>query len=88
LTVTGGDDTAVTRSSSRQAVVPTINGAVTVEVSIDGITRGLVSLYNPTPITRTFDYDGLGVGPHVLQVRAANGTATVDAFITLPLPLR
>jgi RHS repeat-associated protein len=52
------------------------------KVSIDGITRGLVSLYNPTTITRTFDYSGLGIGPHVLQVRAVNGTATVDAFIT------
>ncbi|CAG0979100.1 partial tRNA(Glu)-specific nuclease WapA, partial [Anaerolineae bacterium] len=60
----------------------TVNGAVTAEVSIDGITRGLVSLYHPTVITRTFDYSGLGVGPHVLQVRAANGAATVDAFIT------
>jgi YD repeat-containing protein len=42
----------------------------------------LVSLYNPTTITRTFDYGGLGLGSHVLQVRAVNGTATVDAFIT------
>jgi RHS repeat-associated protein len=60
----------------------TSNSTVTVEISIDGITRGLVSLYNPTAITRTFDYGGLGIGPHMLQVRAVNGTATVDAFIT------
>jgi YD repeat-containing protein len=60
----------------------TSNSTVTGEVSIDGITRGLVSLYHPTAITRTFDYGGLSIGPHVLQVRAVNGTATVDAFIT------
>ena len=52
------------------------------EVSIDGITRGLVSLVNPTTAVRTFAYADLGSGPHMLQVRAYRGRATVDAFIT------
>ncbi len=51
-------------------------------MSIDGITRGVVSLVNPTTAIRTFAYANLGNGPHVLQVRAASGRATVDAFIT------
>jgi hypothetical protein len=37
----------------------TASGAVTAEVSIDGLTCGLVSLYNPTVITRTYAYDPL-----------------------------
>ncbi len=53
-----------------------------VEVSIDGITREVVSLVNPTPVVRTFMYSNLGNGPHILQVRLASGRATVDAFIT------
>jgi len=45
------------------------------------VTRGVVSLYNPTTIPRTFEYTGLAAGPHVLQIRPSSGRATMDAFI-------
>ncbi|MBN2005217.1 MAG: DNRLRE domain-containing protein [Anaerolineae bacterium] len=51
-----------------------------VEISLDGVTQSVVSLYNATPITRTFNFTGLAAGPHVLQVRKYSGQARVDAF--------
>jgi hypothetical protein len=59
-----------------------ISWAGQVEVSIDGITRAIVSLTNLTTTLRTFTYSNLSNGPHILQVRLASGRATVDAFIT------
>jgi hypothetical protein len=61
-------------------VAVAISFAGQAEVSIDGITRGVVSLYNPTTITRTFEYTGLAAGPHVVQIRPSSGRATMDAF--------
>ena len=39
-----------------------------------------IDLYHQTDISRTLTFDGLGVGPHVLQVRSPRGIATVDRF--------
>jgi len=65
-------------SATYQALATSWAGSV--EISVDGITRSVVSLYNATTVTRTFDFTGLGAGPHMLQVRVYSGRATVDAF--------
>ncbi|HLF26956.1 MAG TPA: PKD domain-containing protein [Anaerolineae bacterium] len=57
-----------------------------VEILIDGESRGRFSLWSPTTVTRTFSFDGLGAGPHVLQVRGYRSEARVDAFITPGIP--
>ncbi|MBP6471172.1 MAG: VCBS repeat-containing protein [Chloroflexi bacterium] len=50
---------------------------------VDGVYRATVDLYNPlVSVTRTFSFDGLGAGPHVMQISSYRGNATVDAFIT------
>jgi len=67
-------------SVTYQALLGPSNGQV--EVSINSVTRGVVSLYSATVVTSTFNYTGLGAGPHVLQVRAYQGAATVDAFVS------
>ncbi len=61
---------AASLQRSRQRV-GTLARAGQVEVSIDGITREVVSLVNPTTAVRTFTYTNLGNGPHILQVRLA-----------------
>ncbi len=53
-----------------------------VEILIDGRWQGRFNLYNATDSSRTFSFNNLGAGPHVLQVQAYRGTATVDAFTT------
>jgi len=58
------------------------NGGLTY-LFIDGVYRATVDLYNPlVSVTRTFSFDGLGAGPHVLQVSNYRGSTAVDAFIT------
>ncbi|MDJ0756141.1 MAG: tandem-95 repeat protein [Ardenticatenaceae bacterium] len=56
------------------------SGAGQVEVLIDGQNQGIFDLYNPSTVTRTLSFDGLGSGPHMLQVRAYRGTAVLDTF--------
>ncbi|MBX3060768.1 MAG: VCBS repeat-containing protein, partial [Anaerolineae bacterium] len=52
------------------------------EIRIDGVSHGLFDLYAYTDSPRTFSFDGLGSGPHVLEVRQYRETVTVDAFFT------
>ncbi|MCB8986976.1 MAG: VCBS repeat-containing protein [Ardenticatenaceae bacterium] len=52
-----------------------------VEISIDGVNRGQFNLYSGTPITRPISFDGLGSGPHLMQVRYNRAYLTADAFI-------
>lgn len=58
------------------------NGSTFLEVTIDGQPQGYVNLYNPTTITRTFSYDGLGSGLHVAQLQYRTNYLTLDAFHT------
>ena len=44
--------------------------------------QGYVNLKSSTTVTKAVSFGSLGSGPHVLQVRAYRGTATMDAFIT------
>ncbi|MGB0383411.1 MAG: FG-GAP-like repeat-containing protein [Ardenticatenaceae bacterium] len=67
-------------SVSFQAIAGT--GGDEIEILIDGQKVDRFDLYHSSIITRTFSFDGLGAGPHVLQVNAYRGTATVDAFMT------
>ncbi|MBK8987727.1 MAG: VCBS repeat-containing protein [Chloroflexi bacterium] len=53
-----------------------------VAISIDGVSRGTFNLYSRTPITRPISFDGLGDGPHLMQVRYNRAYLTADAFIT------
>ncbi len=57
-------------------------GGGTAKLYIDGRFLTTLYLYNPTAISRTLSLDGLGVGPHVLQVSGYRGNATVDTFAT------
>lgn len=50
------------------------------EVFIDGVSQGVVDLtYGYSFSPRTFDYTGLGEGPHVLHIKGQTHT-TIDAF--------
>jgi len=58
----------------------TCNGCGSVEVLLDGQSHGAFSLNSSTTATRAWTFAGLGAGPHLLRVKAAQGAATVDAF--------
>ena len=45
------------------------------------LTQGTFDLYSSSPVTRTFSFSTT-TGPHVLQVGAYRGSASVDAFTT------
>ena len=63
------------------------SGGGKVKVYIDGLYQTTLNLYNPlTSITRTLSFEGLGAGPHVMQVSVYRGSATVDAFRTPGTP--
>ena len=49
---------------------------------IDGQFVGHLNLYNSTTVTRTFSFDGLGAGLHVLHIQRHRGELAVDAFRT------
>ena len=49
---------------------------------IDGQFVGYLNLYSNSIVTRTFSFDGLGAGLHVLHVQRHRGELTVDAFRT------
>ncbi|MCI0396758.1 MAG: DUF1194 domain-containing protein [Chloroflexi bacterium] len=64
------------------------SGAGQVEILVDGQPHGTLNLLNTTTVTQTVSAFNLAPGPHVLQVQAFQGTATVDSFVTpgrLPL---
>jgi uncharacterized membrane protein len=67
-------------SVSFQAYADTGFGEV--QIFIDGTSQGVFNLYHTSDISRTFSFDGLGAGAHVIQVHAYRGRASVDAFIT------
>jgi hypothetical protein len=52
------------------------------EIKIDGVSQGHFNAYRYDGGPRAFSFEGLGDGPHVLEVRQYRGTATVDGFIT------
>jgi len=53
---------------------------------VNGQYLDTVDLYHPNSltnaITRTFSYEGFGPGPHLLQINAYRGQATLDAITT------
>ncbi|GAB4273651.1 MAG: hypothetical protein Kow0080_21340 [Candidatus Promineifilaceae bacterium] len=53
-----------------------------VEISIDGVSQGLFNLYNNVPISRAISFNGLGSGPHIIQIRHNQGEPGIDAFVT------
>jgi PKD repeat protein/uncharacterized membrane protein len=52
------------------------------ELRIDGVFQGHFNSYSLAAGSRAFSFDGLGDGPHVLELRRYRGTLTLDAFIT------
>jgi transglutaminase-like putative cysteine protease len=60
------------------------SGAGRVQLSVDGRYLDTIDLFLPVffsaAVTRTFAYNGLGAGPHVLQVMAYQNAATIDRF--------
>jgi uncharacterized membrane protein/uncharacterized protein YegL len=58
------------------------SGAGMTKITIDGESVGVFDLYSATPVTRTFSFDNLGPGAHVLQLRDYRGRATMDRFVT------
>ena len=57
-----------------------------VRISIDGVSQGTFNLYSGTPMTRALSFDGLGSGPHVMEVRHYKGEPNVDAFVAPGIP--
>ena len=54
-----------------------------VELRINGVSQGLFDTYALEEGPRAFSFDGLGSGPHVLELRQyRDDAATLDAFIT------
>lgn len=57
-----------------------------VHILIDGQSQGVFDLHSTNDISRTFAFNNLGDGPHVVQVQSYRDTATVDAFSTPGAP--
>lgn len=57
-----------------------------IEIKIDGVSQGFFDLYSEVPMSRTFSFDGLGAGAHMLELRSYRYDATLDAFITPGVP--
>ncbi|MCI0577453.1 MAG: PKD domain-containing protein [Chloroflexi bacterium] len=55
-------------------------------IAIDGAWQGVFNLYSSTPISRTFSFDGLGSGPHLIVIRHYQAEPNVDAFLTPGTP--
>jgi hypothetical protein len=54
-----------------------------VEIRINGVSLGQFDMYGYDELPRSYSFDNLGAGPHVLELRRyRNDTATIDAFIT------
>jgi uncharacterized membrane protein/PKD repeat protein len=58
------------------------SGLEWVEVRINGVSQGKFYLYSLVAGPRSFSFDGLGSGPHVMEIRLYRSNATVDAFVT------
>lgn len=71
-------------SVSVQTVADTWAGEVAIR--IDGIDQGLFSLYATEATTRTFSFDGLTDGVHVVSISQYRGRANIDKFITPSVP--
>ena len=52
------------------------------KVFIDGQYQTTINLYSPSNISRTLSFEGLGAGPHVMQISSYRSLATIDAFTT------
>ncbi len=52
-----------------------------VRITIDGVDQGTYNLYNNTAITRAYTFNGLGAGPHIMQVRSNRSELNLDAFV-------
>ena len=69
-------------SFSLQALAYSSAGQV--QLFVDGRYLDTVDLFHPvfasSGVTRTFAYNGLGAGPHVLQVMAYQSAAAIDRF--------
>jgi uncharacterized membrane protein len=60
----------------------TANGYHSIELKIDGVSQGFFNTYSFEAGPRAFSFEGLGDGPHLLEVRRYRGNVTVDAFTT------
>lgn len=57
-----------------------------VEIKIDGVSQGIFDIYSELSEPRTYSFDGLGSGAHMLEVRKYRFDITIDAFITPGVP--
>jgi large repetitive protein len=60
----------------------TAGGYHSIELKIDGVSQGYFNTYSSETGPRAFSFEGLGDGPHVMEVRKYRGNVTVDSFIT------
>ncbi len=71
-------------SFSYQAIAYNLGGKA--DLFVDGRYLDTIDLYHPNTagnaITRTFSYEGLGAGSHLLQISTYRGQTTLDAFTT------
>jgi uncharacterized membrane protein len=53
-----------------------------VDIRINGISQGMFDMYSYDGGPRTYSFDNLGPGPHVMEIRRYRGTVTLDALTT------
>lgn len=53
-----------------------------VEIRLNGVSQGKFDIYSYADGPRTYSFDNLGPGPHVMEIRQYRATVTLDAFIT------
>ncbi|MCB0238763.1 MAG: hypothetical protein KDH08_08975, partial [Anaerolineae bacterium] len=58
------------------------NGDEFAIAKIDGEFAGYLNLYSSTTMTRTYSFEGLGAGLHVLQIQRNRSELTMDGFQT------
>ncbi len=52
------------------------------DVLLDGVFQGTLTTTAAGAVTQTYSLTGLPTGPHVMQIHARAGSATLDAFVT------
>ncbi len=52
------------------------------EIKIDGVSYGRFDIFADVPVTRTFSFDGLGAGPHIMEINSYRADLTLDNFAT------
>ncbi|MCL4266411.1 MAG: VCBS repeat-containing protein [Anaerolineae bacterium] len=57
-------------------------GSQWTKVSLDGQPLAEINLYNNTAVSRTYSFNNLGPGLHVLQLERYHGELMIDAFTT------